>query len=128
MTTDTSALPNYTTVAAEEVTSWVYAGRTTQFPDGVGGTIKAGDRQIAVFYFARQGKWYACQNLCPHKLENVLGRGLTGLEGEIPTIACPLHKKTFSLIDGRQQGGDCPPLAIYPVRVEAEKVFVGLAD
>ncbi|MEM6769716.1 MAG: nitrite reductase small subunit NirD [Bacteroidota bacterium] len=128
MSTAISATPTYTSVAPATVTNWVYAGRTVQFPDGVGGTIKHGDRQIAVFYFARQDKWYACQNLCPHKLENVLGRGLTGLEGEIPTIACPLHKKTFSLLDGENLGGDCPPLALYPVWVDQGKVYVGFAD
>lgn len=121
--------PTYETVAPAEVTQWVYAGKQEQFPSGVGGTIKYGDRQVAVFYFARQDKWYACQNLCPHKMENVIGRGLTGLDaGEVPTIACPLHKKTFSLLDGAQIGGDCPPLAIYPVQLKDDKVYVGFKD
>ncbi|OAV45857.1 nitrite reductase small subunit [Lewinella sp. 4G2] len=118
----------YTTVKVAQVANWVLAGNVSQFPSGVGGTIKYGNRQVAVFYFARRDAWYACQNLCPHKLENVLGRGLTGVQDGIPKIACPLHKKAFSLEDGKNLNGDCPPLAIYPVRVENDLVYVGFAD
>ena len=124
----TAVTPNYTTVAEADVVNWFLAGKTGQFPVGAGATIKYGDRQVAVFYFSRQDKWYACQNLCPHKMENVLGRGLIGEEEGVPKIACPLHKKTFSLEDGRNLNGDCPPVAIYPVRVEEDYVYVGFAD
>ena len=121
----TAAPVRYTTVTEEEATTWLYAGRVSQFPDGVGGTLKHGPHQIAVFYFAGRDRWYACQNLCPHKLEQVLGRGLTGEEEGIPKIACPLHKKAFSLEDGTNLNGDCPPLALYPVRVREDNVYVG---
>lgn len=120
--------PQYETVSQEDVSNWVYAGKVSQFPDGVGGTIKYGARQIAVFHFARTGKWYACQNLCPHKLENVLGRGLTGTHDGIPKIACPLHKNAFSLEDGHNIDGDCPALAIFPVWIDDQNVYVGFAD
>lgn len=118
----------YETVLPTQVTTWFKAGRIDQFPVGAGATIKYRDRQIAVFYFPRQEKWYACQNLCPHKLENVLGRGLIGVEEGIPKVACPLHKKTFSLEDGRNLNGDCPSVAIYPVRINENYVYVGFRD
>jgi len=124
----TTNLPLYTSVLPTEATTWFKVGRTAQFPAGAGATIKYGQRQIAVFYFARQDKWYACQNLCPHKLEQVLGRGLIGMEGEIPKVACPLHKKTFSLESGENLNGDCPPVAIYPVRIQKDYVYVGFRD
>ena len=118
--------PAYETVAPEDVTQWVLAGKVSQFPAGAGATIKHGARQIAVFYFARQERWYACQNLCPHRLENVLGRGMIGEQDGIPKVACPLHKKTFSLKTGENLNGDCPAIALYPVRVEDENVYVGI--
>ncbi|WP_116126528.1 nitrite reductase small subunit NirD [Lewinella sp. IMCC34183] len=118
----------YHTILPEQVTTWVRAGRTTQFPVGAGATIKVGDRQIAVFYFHRTDRWYACQNLCPHKLENVLGRGLTGEQDGVPKVACPLHKRTFSLETGANLNGDCPPLAVYPVTIRDGEVFVGIDD
>lgn len=118
----------YQTVAPAAVTDWVAVGHTDDFPPGAGATIKHGLRQIAVFYFARQDKWYACQNLCPHRLENVLGRGLTGDHDGVPKVACPLHKMTFDLHTGANLNGDCPPIALYPVRVEDGRVLVGFAD
>ena len=118
----------YTTTPIEKVATWFRAGHVRQFPVGAGATIKYGERQIAVFYFHRTGRWYACQNLCPHKLENVLGRGLTGEQDGIPKVACPLHKRTFSLETGENLNGDCPPVAVYPVRVENDYVYVGFAD
>jgi len=124
----TTSIPDYQTVLAEDVTNWFRAGRVAQFPPGAGATILYGDRQIAVFYFARQNKWYACQNLCPHKLENVLGRGLIGEQDGVPRVACPLHKKTFSLQTGENLNGECPPVAVYPVRIEDDYVYVGFAD
>jgi len=124
----TQSPPSYKTVSLNAVTTWYKAGKTTQFPIGAGATIKYGDKQIAVFYFLRQQKWYACQNLCPHKLENVLGRGLIGEQDGIPKVACPLHKKTFSLTTGENLNGDCPAVAVYPVRIEDDYVYVGFAD
>ncbi len=124
----TTTTPDYRTVEPADVTHWFRAGQTHQFPAGAGATILYQDRQIAVFYFARQDKWYACQNLCPHKLENVLGRGLTGEQDGVPRVACPLHKKTFSLTTGENLNGECPPVALYPVRVEDGYVYVGFAD
>lgn len=118
----------YETVELAAVTNWFKAGRTSQFPIGAGATIKYGEKQIAVFYFPRQDKWYACQNLCPHKLENVLGRGLIGEQDGIPKVACPLHKKTFSLTTGASLNSDCPAVAIYPVKVEDDYVYVGFMD
>lgn len=118
----------YETVEAAEVSTWFSAGPTSAFPVGAGATIKYGELQIAVFYFPRQNKWFACQNLCPHKLENVLGRGLIGEQHGVPKVACPLHKKTFSLTTGENLNGDCPAVAIYPVKIEEDHVYVGFKD
>ena len=106
---------------------WLDAGATDLFPANAGATVLLEGRQIAVFHFARLGRWFACQNLCPHKLENVLGRGLLGeLDGE-PKVACPLHKKTFSLVTGENLNGDCPAVETFPVRVRAGRVEIGLS-
>jgi nitrite reductase (NADH) small subunit len=117
MTTTTEL---YKTVDLAEVSTWYKAGKTTQFPVGAGATIKYEDKQIAIFYFPRQEKWYACQN--------VLGRGLIGEQDGVPKVACPLHKKTFSLTTGENLNGDCPAVAVYPVKIEGDYVYVGFAD
>ncbi len=121
-------LAQYQSVAAPEVLNWVKVGNTTDFPKNGGACIKYKTKQIAVFNFARDSKWYACQNLCPHKLEMVLSRGMTGDKEGIPKIACPLHKKTFSLEDGNNLNGEDYKIAVYPVKIQSENVYIGFTD
>ena len=122
-----SVLANYKSVTAEEVTLWFKAAPVEAFPEDGGSCIKYKDMQIAIFRFSRKNKWYATQNLCPHKLEMVLSRGLLGDEEGIPKVACPLHKRTFSLETGKNLQGIEAGIATYPVKVENGYVYVGLA-
>lgn len=121
-------IEQYKSVADTEVKEWFHAGKTSDFPTDGGACLKYRSKQIAVFHFTRISKWYACQNLCPHKLEMVLSRGMIGEEGEIPKVACPLHKKTFSLEDGNNLNGDDYKIAVYPVKIEDENVYIGFSD
>ncbi|MEN0004946.1 MAG: nitrite reductase (NAD(P)H) small subunit, partial [Bacteroidota bacterium] len=82
----------YATVTAAEVTHWYKAAPISAFPTNGGACIKYQGKQIAIFHYTRKGKWYACQNLCPHKMEMVLGRGMLGDANGIAKVACPLHK------------------------------------
>jgi nitrite reductase (NADH) large subunit len=82
--------------------------------------------QIAVFNFTSQGAWYACQNMCPHKNAFVLSRGIIGNAGDVPKVACPLHKRPFSLQTGACLSGDDLSLKVFPVKVEGDSVFVRL--
>ena len=72
--------------------------------------------------------WYACQNGCPHKMEMVLSRGMKGSANNIPKIACPMHKKTFSLVEGSNLNGDELKIATYPVKIIEKEVFVGFLE
>lgn len=121
-------LAQYTSVALSSVTNWYEVAPVQQFPKNGGVCVKYKGMQIAVFYFARQERWYACQNLCPHRLEMVLARGLLGEENGVPKVACALHKKTFSLETGENLNGDLSPIAVYPVKVENEKVYIGFQE
>ena len=121
-------LNQYETVATENVKIWFKAGNIKDFPSNRGGCIKYKNKQIAVFNYERRYAWYACRNACPHKMEMVLSRGMTGSAGGVPKIACPLHKKTFSLIDGSNLNGDDYKIATYPVKIEGDEVFVGFLD
>lgn len=121
-------IEQYKSVTGTEVKKWFHAGTTSDFPTDGGACVKYGSKQIAVFHFTRISKWYACQNLCPHKLEMVLSRGMIGEEGDIPKVACPMHKKTFSLEDGNNLNGDEYNIAVYPVKIEDENVYIGFSD
>jgi nitrite reductase (NADH) small subunit len=121
-------LNQYQTVNPTDVKVWFNAGKITDFPIDGGGCIKYKNKQIAVIKFDKRDEWYACQNLCPHKMEMVLSRGMIGSADDIPKIACPLHKKTFSLVDGSNLSGDDLKIAVYPVKIEGDEVFVGFLD
>ncbi len=107
-----------------ESREWVRVGTVFDFPHDGGATVKHGREQIAVFNFASRGQWYACQNLCPHKRELVLSRGIIGDHQGIPKVACPLHKKTYSLEDGACLSGEDYQLRTWPVKVEQGQVYL----
>lgn len=106
--------------------NWVRVARVADFPDDAGMTIKYGNAQIAVFNFSSRGEWYAVQNECPHRHDMVLSRGIIGDQQGTPKVACPMHKKTFSLEDGKCLTGEDYELATFPVRVEGDDVWLEL--
>jgi nitrite reductase (NADH) large subunit len=111
----------------DERDNWVRVGNVADFPHDGGATVKVGRRQIAVFNFASRGEWYACQNMCPHKQQFVLSRGIVGDAGGVPKVACPLHKKTFSLKTGGCLSGEDYSVDVFPVKVESDEVFLQVA-
>lgn len=115
----------YKTVSKEKVKVWFEVAEADVFPTNGGLNASYNGLQIAVFNFTKRGEWYATQNLCPHKQQMILSRGMIGSEGEEPKVACPFHKKTFSLKSGENLNGDLCDLATYPVKVEEGKVYVG---
>lgn len=102
--------------------TWVRVGAVKDFPVDGGACIRYGYAQIAVYNFASRGEWYATSNMCPHKREFVLSRGILGdAQGE-PKVACPLHKKTFSLKTGDCLSGEPYSIDTYSVRIVGDDV------
>lgn len=83
-------------------------------------------KQIAVFHFKQLDKWYATGNECLHKYQMVLSRGMIGDHQGESKVACPFHKKTFSLETGLTLQGEEYCINVCPVKVEAGFVFVGI--
>jgi nitrite reductase (NADH) small subunit len=113
--------------ALPEVGYWFDAGSTDDFPEDGGACVMHRGLQIAIFNFTRRGEWYATQNLCPHKQQMILARGMIGSEKGEPKVACPYHKKTFSLETGKNLNGNECDIATYPVKIEAGRVLIGFA-
>jgi nitrite reductase (NADH) large subunit len=105
---------------------WVPVASVSDVPIDGGVAIKYGRCQIAVFNFSSRGEWYACQNMCPHKKAFVLSRGLIGDANGTPKVACPLHKKTFSLETGASLQGEEYHIRTFPVKVENGTVLLEL--
>ena len=108
--------------------SWVKLAPVDTFPRDGGRSLQYGNSQIAVFNFESRGEWYATQNKCPHMQDMVLGRGLIGDQQGVPKVACPLHKKSFSLVDGHCLGEDSYKILTFPVKVQDGWVHVELPD
>lgn len=113
---------------SRETQKWILVCNTEDIPENGGACVKLEDEQIAIFNFARRKEWYATQNLCPHKRQMVLSRGMigsTGVDCE-PKIACPFHKNTFSLRTGKGINNDDYQIKTYPIKVSDGKVYVGM--
>jgi nitrite reductase (NADH) large subunit len=108
------------------LSAWVPVGKVWDFPHDGGATIKYGRTQIAVFNFASRDEWYATQNMCPHRREFVLSRGMIGDVNGKPKVSCPVHKKNFSLESGKCMSGDDYSLEVFPVKVEGDDVYLQL--
>ena len=104
---------------------WHYVAMVEDVPENIGVCAKIGDLQIAVFNFSKT-EWYACQNMCPHRLDNVLSRGLIGDKKGEPMVACPHHKKSFSLRSGECLSGENYEISTFPVKVQDGKVYVAV--
>ena len=109
-------------------TQWFLACTTDDVPANGGVCVKLEDEQIALFHFTRLNQWFATQNECPHRRQMALSRGMIGTHNDDPKIACPFHKKTFSLLTGECLSGDECAIKTYPVRVEGNYVYIGIGQ
>lgn len=114
------------TIITHEIQTWFAACHTEDVPENGGVCVKYKEEQIALFHFTRRGEWYATQNECPHRQQMALSRGMIGAMGEEPKVACPFHKKTFSLKTGECLSGDVCSIKIYPVKIEDGRVYIGV--
>jgi nitrite reductase (NADH) large subunit len=105
---------------------WTQVARVQDVPENGGIAAHYGRVQIAVFHYAADNTWFATQNMCPHRQDTVLARGLLGDTGGKPKVACPLHKRTFSLETGECLSGDGTGIRTFPTRVKGGHVYVEL--
>ncbi len=59
-------------------------------------------------------------------LQDVLSRGIIGNMGDEPMVACPMHKKTFSLTTGKGLSDPNHSINAFEVKEEDGSVFVKL--
>ncbi|MDP4131210.1 MAG: nitrite reductase small subunit NirD [Bacteroidota bacterium] len=111
-------------VCAIERKNWFQACRVEDVVHNGGVCVKYGEQQIALFHFTRRKEWFAIQNECPHKMQMALSRGMIGTQQDEPKVACPFHKKTFSLVTGQCLSGDECAIETYPVKVENGHVYI----
>ncbi len=65
---------------------------------------------------------YACTTRCPHAGADLAD----GRADQAGNIHCPLHGYAFNVITGRDTYNEGYFLKRFPVRVDAEGIFIGL--
>jgi nitrite reductase (NADH) small subunit len=113
---------------AKDVVTWYKAAPVDAFPQNGGACIRYKHLQVAIFNFTRRNEWYACQNQCPHKMQMALSRGIIGTADNEPKVACPFHKRTFSLKTGACLNAEECSIETYPVRIQDGYVYVGFSE
>jgi len=111
---------------ADQSWHWVDIGPSSAYQKNGGFAAKVSNTELAVFHHNATDKWYATQNSCPHKQLQVLSRGLIGMQGDVPKIACPIHKNTYNLETGKGMSNPGLNIATFDAKVEKDHVFVYL--
>lgn len=111
-------------------------------PNGISANIKRGDTQLAIWRY--RGKFYATQQMCPHKRAFVLSDGLLGQDPEkacsdeksvdsaeprpsaAPWVSCPHHKRNFDLGSGSCKTETALSIATFAVEVTGGMVHLKL--
>lgn len=108
--------------------TWFKACSVTDVPENEGVCVKVNDQQIAIYNFSRRGEWYATDNLCPHKQQMILSRGLLGDQSGEPKVSCPYHKKNFSLATGECLNHEEYKIKTYPVMIKENDILIGVSS
>ena len=86
--------------------------------------------QVALFYLPNEAsdkQLYAVDNRDPKSGANVIGRGIVGSLGGDLVIAAPLYKQHYRLEDGSCLEYPEQQLRTWPVRLQGDRVEIGLS-
>lgn len=84
-----------------------------------------GNVQVAVFR-TEDGQVYALSNIDPFSRAAVLSRGIVGDRGGVPVAVSPVYKNAFDLRTGVCVDDPDVSVEVYPVRVDAGMILVGV--
>lgn len=90
-----------------------------QVPDKRAVRVELDDKQ---FCLARSGeRFFAFEDKCPHQ-----GVPLNKGKIEEENFVCPWHRYAFNLKNGREKNNMCDVLSTYQVKIENNKVLIGI--
>lgn len=136
----------WTQTAWQPVIDASYFAGADETPNGISATIKRGDTQLALFRV--RGRYYATQQMCPHKRAFALSDGLIGQEvnttaatngtngtttngdsppskepcgdAKAPWVSCPFHKRNYDLSSGECNNDAELSIATFDVEERAD--------
>ncbi|WP_309085917.1 nitrite reductase small subunit NirD [Chelativorans sp.] len=100
---------------------WAAIGRLEDIPRRGARCVKNGGMTIAVFRTA-DDRVFALEDKCPHR-GGPLSQGIVH-DG---CVTCPLHNWVISLESGLAQGADEGSTVTFPVRLEGDRILLGIA-
>lgn len=101
--------------------AWQPLIEATHFDNFSSAQVKRGDTMLAIFKV--KGKYYATQQMCPHKRAFVLSDGLVGEADGQYWVSCPFHKRNFDLNGseaGRCSNDEAMNIATFPAEEKAD--------
>ena len=105
-----------------EQLTWHDVAATSQVDELLPLAVEIGERLISLYKI--NDRVYATANICSHE-EALLSEGYV----DDDEIVCPIHQARFHIPTGKVL---CAPatedIAVYPVRVEEDRVLVGIKD
>jgi len=100
---------------------FVEVGSRANFPVQLGRQVVIGSHDIALFH-TLDDRFYALDNHTPHQKGGPLTEGMVSSH----YVYCPLHDLKINLIDGQVQEPDQGEVMTFPVRLEGEKLLIGI--
>jgi nitrite reductase (NADH) small subunit len=97
--------------------AWTRACGLNKLLPGRGVAVLLPEGEQAALFLLTDGSLRAVGNLDPFGRAAVMSRGITGDRRGEPTVASPLLKQVFSLVDGRCLDDESQALPVYEVRV-----------
>ncbi|KAI6083603.1 nitrite reductase [Hypoxylon rubiginosum] len=132
----------WSSTAWQPVVAASYFAGADATPNGISANVKRGDTQLALWRV--RGKYYATQQMCPHKRSFALSDGLIGQDinpspspsaantkdskdskepcgdAKAPWVSCPYHKRNFDLSDGTCRNDSALSIATFAVEERAD--------
>lgn len=105
--------------------TWTPACHRSALLAGRGAAVLLPDGEQAALFLLSDGTLAAVGNIDPFGRAAVMARGITGDRRGEPTVASPLGKQVFSLIDGRCLDDESHALPVYDVRVVDGFIEIG---
>ena len=103
--------------AESDLHAWTRACRLDKLVPGRGVAVLLPRAEQVALFLLQDGTLRGVGNVDPFGRAAVMSRGITGDRRGEPTVASPLLKQVFSLIDGRCLDDESHALPVYEVRV-----------
>lgn len=107
---------------SEHEVQWLEVGKFSNIPLRGARRVIVDNKAIAVFRTATD-EIFAIEDKCPHAA-GPLSQGI--VHGDC--VTCPLHNWVISLRTGKAQGADDGHTRKYPVKLDNDRIHVGVPD